>query len=166
MVNEDTDRRVVVKFTTLRENEEKAVVSELISWMYYYYLKTSTSKNPDSHKVFEYYNKNIKKPYTIQSLLEDFNVKVDAINYIEETYDMVVLIMSNTVDERQKAIIDSTKDYNRKHHLNAVIYLLNKNKENEKVKDIIDYLKKHRINKRNISDDYIKRIVNKVYQLM
>lgn len=137
--------------------------------IYYYYLKTGISKNPDANKVFEYYNRNIKKPKRIQSLLNNFNVQVDAINYIEETYDMVVFIMSSmssTVDERQKAIVDATKVYNRKNHLDAMIYLLNRNKENEQVRNIIDYLNKHRINENNISDDHIVRIIDKVYQLV
>ena len=165
MINDDIiDRRLVIKFMHLRENEEKAVVGELITWMYYYYLKTGISKNPNSNEVFEYYNRNIKKARSIQSLLDDFNVQVDAINYIEETYDMIVLVMSSIVDNRQKAIIDETKAYNRKDYIHAMIYLLDKNKENEQVKSIIDYLNKHQINKDKISDDYIKRIINKIFE--
>lgn len=167
MINDgNIDRRLVVKFTTLTENEEKAVVSELISMMYYYYLQTGISKNPDSNKVFEYYNKNIKKPSSIERLLYDFNVQVDAIGYIEETYNMIVVIMDGLEDHRQKFFIDRTKEYQREHYLEAMIYLLDKNKENEKVRDIIDYLKKHGINQDNISDNYIRRIVTKVYNLV
>jgi hypothetical protein len=166
MIDYDIDRRLVVKFTTLTENEEKKITSELISFLYYYYLQTGISKNPDSQKVFEYYNKSIKKPNTIQLLLEDFNVQVDAINYIKETYSMIVLIMSELDDNRQELFINETKEYQREQYLKSMIYLLNKNKENEKVRNIIDYLNKHKINKDNISADYIRRIINKVFELV
>lgn len=129
-------------------------------------MKTGISKNPDSQKVFEYYNRNIKKPQSIQNLLNDYDVQVDAINYIEETYDMVVLIMSSTVDDRYKVIIDETEMYERDYYLKVMIYLLNKNNENEKVRNIVDYLNKHRINEDNISDDYVRRIITKIYEVL
>ncbi len=167
MVNEDIiDRRLVVKFTSLREKEEKTVVSELISMMYYYYLQTGISKNPNSQEILEYYKKNIKKPNSIQGILDDFNVRVDAMSYIKETYNMVVFIMSGLDDNRHELFIDETKDYQREQHLRSMNYLLNKNKENEKVRNIIEYLKKHRINEYNISDDYIRRIINKIFELV
>jgi len=166
MIDDNIDRRLVVKFTTLKEKKEKEITSELISMMYYYYLKTGISKNPDSNKVFEYYDKHIKKPHTIHKLLRDFNVQIDSINYIKETYNMIVVIMDGLEDDRQKFFIDETKEYQRVNSLTTMIYLLDKNKENEKVRDIIEYLKKHGINEDNISADYIKRIINKIYEVL
>lgn len=166
MIDDNIDRRLGIIFTTLMENGEKAIISELISMMYYYYLQTGISKNPNSKEILEYYKKNIKKPNSIQGILDDFNVQVDAMSYIKETYNMVVFIMTGLDDNRQELFIDKTKDYQREHHLKCMIYLLNKNKENEKVRNIIEYLNKHRLNEDNISDDYIRRIIIKLYELL
>lgn len=167
MINEDNiDRRLVVKFTTLNEKYEKLITDELISFIYYYYLQTGIYKKANSNAVFEYYYENIKKPRSIHELLEDFNVQVDAVRYIEETYNMIVLIMQGLEDDRMKFFIDESKEYKREEFLGSMIYLLDKYKANEKVKDIIGYLERHGMNQDNITDDYIKRIVNKVYDLV
>ncbi|MFL0270100.1 hypothetical protein [Candidatus Clostridium radicumherbarum] len=164
--NEKIDRRLVIKFTTLNEEQENSLVIELISFIYYYYLKTGISKDPSGVEVLEYYNRNIKKPCSIEKILDNFQVQVDAITYIEEVYSMVVLIMSGIDDIRQKVIIDKTKDYDREHHLQVMAYLLNTNKDNKDVMVIQKYLNRHNITDRNISNDYIKRIINKIYLLV
>lgn len=160
------DRRLVVKFTTLNERQEIALINELISLMYYYYLETGTCKDPSGIEILEYYNKNIIKPSSIQKMLGDFYVQVDAITYIEEVYSMVVLIMSGIDDTRQMLIIDKNKDYDREHQLHIMENLLNRNKGNKDVMAIQEYLNRHDITERNISNDYIDRIINKVYMLV
>lgn len=164
--NDVIDGRSVPVFNTLTERQENIILNYLIDFMYYYSLLTGIKGEVDGNKVFQYFVKNIKKPYSLQQMLTNTEVAIDAINYIQQWYQDIIKIKAALRDDELNLFLDVTKEYNKEHHLIVMQKLLKENQNKEEVKAIINYLNKHNITNRIISEDYIKRIINKVYEVI
>lgn len=160
------DGRLVPVFNTLDERKENKILSSLIDMMYYYSIISVEKGEMEENKIFQYFVRNIKKPLSLQQLLKNSEVAIDAINYIQECYKDVVLIKAALTDNEFRPFIDTTKEYNREHYLIVMRHLLEENKDKDETKAISNYLEKHRITTDNMPDIYIQRIVDKIYAVI
>lgn len=158
---DEVDRRMVVNFITLRESQEYELTSHLMEFIVYYNSVVSTEKQVDAETVFNYYYRNIMKPQSVEVFLQDANVEIDAIRFIEQYYESFVRIIGNN----EAMIIDRNKDYDRDKYLKVMNYLLEKYRDKKEVRQIIRYLKVHGLRDKELSDDYVRRIVRKIYEV-
>jgi hypothetical protein len=160
------DRRLMVAFSSLGNyRDEVKIINHLIEFIYHYYLITGINKNPESSKVFQYYSQNIMKPSSIEKMIMNMSTQIDAIDYISKYYNQVILIKSGMDTDHTALIIDYKACYDRQHYLNVMKYLLSRNNDISEVKCIIEYLNKKDLKEHNIPDDYVKRIISKMYNI-
>jgi hypothetical protein len=160
------DGRIVTVFNTLDERKENKILTWLIDMIYYYSIISVEKGEMEGNKMFQYFVRNIKKPLSLQKLLKDSDVAIDAINYIQECYRDVVLIKAALTDNEFRPFIDTTREYNREHYKIVMKCLLVDNTDKQEVKSITNYLEKHRITEDNMPDIYIQRIVDKIYAVI
>lgn len=156
------DRRLVLIFPTLLEQQEKAIVDHLIEFIIYYSKVVAKGNHIDAARVFDYYRRNIMKPTSVEALLNKTGVEVDIIRFIEQYYNQFVWLIGS---DKESMIIDRNKDYNRDKYLEVMKHLLEKYRDKKEVSDIIRYLKVHGLSDKNLSDEFIKRIIKKVYEI-
>lgn len=157
------DGRLVPVFNTLDERTENKILNCLIDFWYYYSIMSVDMGELNENKVFQYFVEHIKKPNSIQEMLIDINISIDAIEYIRLYYKDIVKIKETIEDTEFYPFIDLKKEYKREHYKKIMMELLEENQEKEEVKLIIKYLNKHNMTLSNIPDDYIRRIEDKVY---
>ncbi len=168
-VNENNyifDGRLVPVFNTIGERNENKILTCLIDFMYYYSIMSVEKREIDENEIFKYFVENIKKPLSLEKMLLDINIEIDAINYIQQYYKDIVKIKESIAESDFYPFIDIKKEYKREHYLKVMRNLLVENKDKEEVKAITNYLDKHRITDCNITDNYIQRIVDKVYVII
>lgn len=160
--SEKYDRRLVVNFSNLNERQEYMITNTIIEWIYYYDTVINISESFDANTIFNYCSKNIMKPYSIEALLLETSVQIDTIRYIENYYKGITFLKRNSGKAK---IIDKTKPYSREAYINIIKYLLQQNKGKREIRDIIVYLRSNGINENNIRDEYVIRILNKIYKV-
>lgn len=156
------DRRLVTSFKSLTEHQEYAICNSIIEYLYYYSTILKTTEVFEAASAFNYYN-NIMKPYSIELMLQTAEVQIDTIVYMEKYYNSIVFLKKGTGNP---LLIDKTRQYNRALYIDVMRNLIQQNMNNSSVRSIISYLEAHRINYKNISDDYIIRIVDKIFKLI
>ncbi len=159
------DGRLVPVFNTLNEREENKILTFLIDFLYYHSIMCVEKAEQDENEIFQYFVYNIKKPLSLEKMILDINVEIDAINYIGLYYKDIVKIKGAIADVDFNHFIDIKKEYQRDHHLKIMMALLERNKDKQEVKAITNYLDRHKITPSNISSDYIQRIIDKVYEV-
>lgn len=159
---DEIDRRLVVSFQSLSEQKEKLLLDHLIEVMIYYSKVFTKEKHIDAPKVFNYYWKNIMKPHSIDVMLNETGVAVDAIRYIEQYYNPLVGLIGK---DKNTMIIDRNENYNRNKYLDVMKHLLDKHRDKNEVREIIRYLKVHGLRDKELTDDYVRRIVKRIYEV-
>lgn len=157
----EVDRRLVANFLTLREPQEHALTDHLMEFFIHYHSVVNTEKHVDAGTVFNYYDRNIIKPRNVEIFLQDANVEIDSIRFIEKYYIPFIRIIGN----KEPMIIDRNNDYDRDKYLEVMNYLLEKYRDKKEVNEIIRYLKKHGLSNKNLSNEYIERIVKRIYDI-
>lgn len=160
------DGRLVPVFNTLDERKENKILSSLIDMMYYYSIISVEKGELDENKMFQYFVNNIKKPLSLQQLLKNSDVAIDAINYIGLYYKDIIKIKGAIAGTEFNPFINCKNQYKREHYLKIMMVLLEGNKDKQEVKAITNYLDKHRITTGNMPDNYIQRIVDKIYSVI
>jgi hypothetical protein len=164
--NDIFDGRLVPVFNTLDARKETKILTWLIDMIYYYSIISVEKVETEENKIFQYFVQNIKKPLSLQQLLKNSEVGIDAINYIQECYNDIVLIKASLTDNEFRPFIDTTREYNREHYLIVMKHLLEENKDKDETKAITNYLEKHKITEDNMPNIYIQRIVDKIYAVI
>lgn len=159
-ITNEVDRRLVVNFPSLNEEKEKLLLDHLIEFIVYYSKMVPKEKQVDAATAFDYYYRNVVKPYSIEVMLKVTGVAVDAIRYIEQYYSPLVELIES---DKNPMIIDRNKNYDRNKYLDVMKHLLEKHRDKREVREIIRYLKVHGLRENELSDDYVRRIVKRLY---
>lgn len=155
------DRRLVVNFPSLSEEQEKLILDHLMEFIIYYSTVVNIEKQNNAATMFDYYCRNIMKPESVEILIEDVNVVIDAIRFIEQYYNPLVMI----IRKNNLMIIDISKPFSRDKYLYVMKYLLEKHRDKNEVWEISRYLRVHGLRNKKLKNDYVRRIVKKIYEV-
>lgn len=158
----EIDRRLMICFPSLNEEKEKLLLDHLIDFIIYYSKVVTKEKQIDAATIYDYYSRSIVKPYSIEVMLNGTGVAVDAIRYIDQYYNPLVKLIGC---DKNTMIIDRNENYNRNKYLDVMKHLLEKHRDKNEVREIIRYLKVHGLSDKNLSDEFIKRIIKKAYEI-